>query len=52
VADADALQKAMAARGIQIRGAYGPWKQWSRVSTGKIEDVQRYAEALPVLARV
>jgi histidinol-phosphate aminotransferase len=51
VADADALQKAMAARGIQIRGAYGPWKQWSRVSTGRIEDVKRYAEALPELAK-
>jgi histidinol-phosphate aminotransferase len=51
VPDADRLKTAMAARGIQIRGAYGPWKDWSRVSTGKIEDVQRYAEALPVLLR-
>lgn len=51
VPDADTLKTAMAARGIQIRGAYGPWKTWSRVSTGKIEDVQRYAEALPVLVR-
>lgn len=47
VPDADAVQKAMAAKGIQIRGAYGKWTQWSRVSTGKIEDVQRYAAALP-----
>lgn len=47
VPDANAVQKAMAAKGIQIRGAYGKWTQWSRVSTGKIEDVQRYAAALP-----
>jgi histidinol-phosphate aminotransferase len=47
VPDADALNTAMAARGVQIRGAYGKWKQWSRVSTGKLEDVRRYAAALP-----
>ena len=47
VADADAVQKAMAARNIIIRGAYGEWNHWSRVSTGKIEDVKRYCEALP-----
>lgn len=44
---ADAVQKAMAARGVEIRPAYGKWKQWSRVSCGKIEDVKRYAAALP-----
>jgi histidinol-phosphate aminotransferase len=47
VADADAVQKAMAAKGILIRGAYGKWTGWSRVSTGRIEDVKRYAAALP-----
>ncbi|MFZ5747852.1 MAG: pyridoxal phosphate-dependent aminotransferase [Pseudomonadota bacterium] len=47
VADADAVQKKMAAKGIHIRGAYGKWTQWSRVSTGKIEDVARYCAALP-----
>jgi histidinol-phosphate aminotransferase len=47
VPDADAVQQAMASRNISIRGAYGPWKQYSRVSTGKIEDVARYAAALP-----
>lgn len=51
VPDADALQKAMAARGIMIRGAYGKWTRWSRVSTGKIEHVRRYAEALPALVK-
>ena len=36
---------------IVIRGAYGKWKKWSRVSTGKIEDVRRYAAALPAALR-
>jgi histidinol-phosphate aminotransferase len=47
VPDADAVQTAMRERGILIRGAYGPWTRYSRVSTGKLEDVARYAEALP-----
>ena len=44
---ADAVQAAMEQRGILIRPAYGQWTQYSRVSTGKIEDVARYAAALP-----
>ncbi|HEX5257727.1 MAG TPA: histidinol-phosphate transaminase [Sphingomicrobium sp.] len=48
VPDADAVKTRMAERGIIIRGAYGKWKNWSRVSTGRIEDVQRYAAALPI----
>ena len=51
VADANAVKARMAERGIVIRGAYGKWTQWSRVSTGKIEDVRRYAAALPDAAR-
>ncbi len=51
VPDADLLKQRMAERGIIIRGAYGKWNQWSRVSTGKIEDVRRYAAALPEVAR-
>ena len=47
VPDANAVKARMAERGIMIRGAYGKWTQWSRVSTGKIEDVRRYADALP-----
>ncbi len=47
VPDADAVQAAMRERGIIIRGAYGEWTQYSRVSTGKLEDVARYAAALP-----
>jgi histidinol-phosphate aminotransferase len=51
VPDADAMRDAMAARGIAIRGAYGKWTRWSRVSTGRIEHVRRYAEALPAVLR-
>jgi len=47
VPDADAVQAAMQERGILIRPAYGQWTQYSRVSTGKLEDVARYAAALP-----
>jgi len=51
VPDADAVKARMADRGIIIRGAYGKWKNWSRVSTGRIEDVRRYAAALPATLR-
>jgi histidinol-phosphate aminotransferase len=51
VPDADRLRAEMARRRILIRGAYGPWKRWSRVSTGRIEDVRRYADALPEALR-
>ncbi|WP_228275066.1 pyridoxal phosphate-dependent aminotransferase [Stakelama tenebrarum] len=47
VPDADAMQAAMRERGVMIRPAYGKWKTWSRASTGRIEDVRRYAAALP-----
>ena len=47
VPDADAVQAAMKERGISIRGAYGKWTQYSRVSTGMLSDVERYAAALP-----
>jgi histidinol-phosphate aminotransferase len=47
VPDADVVRERMKERGIIIRGAYGKWKNWSRVSTGRIEDVRRYAAALP-----
>ncbi|WP_296717400.1 histidinol-phosphate transaminase [Erythrobacter sp.] len=51
VPDADSLRDAMAEQGIAIRGAYGPWAAYSRVSTGRLEDVARYAAALPELAK-
>ncbi|MBI1340279.1 aminotransferase class I/II-fold pyridoxal phosphate-dependent enzyme [bacterium] len=46
VPDAAALQKAMEAKMISIRGPYGKLTQWSRVSMGRIEDVERYCTAL------
>ena len=51
VPDADALREAMGQRGISIRGTYGDWKGYSRVSTGRIEDIARYAAALPELTQ-
>jgi histidinol-phosphate aminotransferase len=51
VPDANALRDAMGASGISIRGAYGEWHGFSRVSTGRLEDVARYAAALPELAQ-
>ena len=52
VPDANTLRDAMGERGIAIRGAYGAaWRGYSRVSTGKLDDVARYAAALPELAQ-
>jgi histidinol-phosphate aminotransferase len=50
VPDANALRDAMAGKGIAIRGAYGNLNGYSRVSTGKLEDVARYTAALPELS--
>ncbi|MFM7403634.1 MAG: pyridoxal phosphate-dependent aminotransferase [Erythrobacter sp.] len=50
VPDANALRDAMATKGIAIRGAYGSLNSFSRVSTGKLEDVARYTAALPELS--
>ena len=47
VPDAEKVRAAMEARGILIRGAYGQWTQYSRVSCGLLPDVERYAKALP-----
>jgi histidinol-phosphate aminotransferase len=47
VPDANRLKAALEADGVIIRPAYGRWTQWSRVSCGRIEDVRRYAAALP-----
>ena len=52
VADANRFAAAMAQRGILVRGAWGPgWPEWSRVSTGRMADVERYAAALPELVK-
>jgi len=47
VPDADAVKEAMERRGILIRGAFGKWKKYSRVSIGSAEEVDRYVKALP-----
>lgn len=46
VPDADALKVEMAKAQVAIRPAYGTWTQYSRVSTGRMEDVARYADVL------
>ncbi|KCZ86751.1 classes I and II aminotransferase [Hyphomonas hirschiana VP5] len=46
---ANDLAKAMAAEKISIRGQYMDYVPWSRVSTGKIQDVERFCKALPRL---
>jgi histidinol-phosphate aminotransferase len=47
VPDADAVRDGMRARGVLIRGAFGDWTEWSRVSLGTPEDLSRYVTALP-----
>lgn len=47
VGDADLFQKKMEARKIMVRGAYGDYRAWSRVSMGRLEDLERYVRALP-----
>ncbi|QJR81636.1 histidinol-phosphate aminotransferase family protein [Alteromonas pelagimontana] len=45
--DANAFQKAMANYDVHIRGQYRTYQLWSRVSTGRIEHVQMYVDAMP-----
>lgn len=51
VPDAEALRKALADKGVVVRGPYGKWTGWSRVSCGRIEDVRRYTAVLPQALR-
>ena len=44
---ANTVQKAMAGKNISIRGQYMDYADWSRVSMGKIEDVEKFCAALP-----
>ena len=48
VKNAESFRKAMADRNVLIRGIYRDYTHWSRVSMGKLEDVQQYVDALPV----
>lgn len=45
--DADVFQAEMAKKDVLIRGTYRTYTNWSRVSMGKIPDVQRYVDAMP-----
>ena len=45
--DANAFRAAMEKENVLIRGQYRTYKPWSRVSTGKIEDVKMYVDAMP-----
>lgn len=45
--DAEIFRQKMAARNVLIRGIYGDYTHWSRVSMGRLEDVERYVKALP-----
>ena len=45
--NAESFRKAMAGRNVLIRGIYRDYTRWSRVSMGKLEDVQQYVDALP-----
>ncbi len=44
---ANDIQKAFAEQMISVRGQYMDYVDWTRVSTGKIEDVERFCKALP-----
>ena len=50
--NAESFRKAMADRHILIRGIYRDYTHWSRVSMGKLEDVQQYVDALPAALQV
>ncbi|HBN93719.1 MAG TPA: classes I and II aminotransferase, partial [Hyphomonas sp.] len=39
----------MAAKLISVRGQYMDYNEWTRVSMGKIEDVERFCKALPAV---
>ena len=45
--DAELFRQKMAARNVLIRGIYGDYTHYSRVSMGRIEDVEKYLAALP-----
>ena len=45
--DAERFRSAMAKRNVLIRGIYRDYTSWSRVSMGKLEDVEMYAKAMP-----
>lgn len=47
--EANDLQAEMKAKDIWIRGQYMDYNEWSRVSMGKIADVERFCKTLPTV---
>ncbi|MDJ0920034.1 MAG: histidinol-phosphate transaminase [Henriciella sp.] len=45
--EANDVQKAMNEKKISVRGQYMDYNEWTRVSMGKIPDVERFCKALP-----
>ena len=45
--DAEKFRAAMFEEGVMIRGIYRDYNNWSRVSMGKLPDIQKYIDALP-----
>ena len=45
--DAERFRAEMEKRNVLIRGIYRDYTNWSRVSMGKLEDVEMYAKAMP-----
>tara|TARA_B100001093_G_scaffold516162_1_gene594284 strand:+ start:952 stop:2106 length:1155 start_codon:yes stop_codon:yes gene_type:complete len=45
--NAEDFRQGMAKENVLIRGIYQDYKNWSRVSMGKIPDVQKYVAAMP-----
>lgn len=50
--NAESFRQAMADRNVLIRGIYRDYTHWSRVSMGKLEDIQQYVDALPAALAV
>ena len=46
---ANDVQKAFAEQKISVRGQYMDYSEWTRVSMGFIEDVERFCKALPAI---
>jgi histidinol-phosphate aminotransferase len=46
--NAEIFREKMAEQNVLIRGIYGDYTNWSRVSMGKIDAVQQYIDALPI----
>ena len=45
--NAETFRQKMAERNVLIRGIYGKYDNWSRVSMGLLGDVEQYVAALP-----